>query len=266
MEVKIVISFPLFSQISKSNIKFLAAFTVVLCVFLIVMCSVFTPSMIESLESSTDGTVINNLLGKTNTLIGFMSNSFYTLMAIIFPMVYSIMVGNRLIAEKVDHGSMACLLSTPTTRRQISLTSSLYFILSLIIMWLVATVIGIVAANIFQPDALDVETFISMNIGCFLYHFVISSICFAASCIFNSSKSSLTVGAGIPLTFFVINLFIKLSENLDWLKYFTLNTLFDTNKILEGSGYGSDFIIMLIIGIILYCIGIIIFDKKDLPL
>lgn len=259
-------SFPLFTQISKSNMKFLAAFTVILCVFLVVMCNVFTPSMIEGLENSTSGTVINNLLGQNNTLIRFMSNSFYTLMGIIFPIVYSIMTGNRLIAEKVDHGSMACLLSTPTTRRQISLTSALYFIFSLILMWLLTTVVGIIAANIFQPDALDIETFISMNIGCFLYHFVISSICFAASCIFNSSKSSLTFGAGIPLAFFVINLFIKLSENLDWLKYFTLTTLFNTDKILDGSGYGSEFITMLIIGIILYCIGIIVFDKKDLPL
>lgn len=266
MEVKTVFSFPLFTQISKSNMKFFAAFTVILSVFLVVMCNVFTPTMIEGLEGSTNGTVISNLLGQNNTLIGFMANSFYALMAIIFPMVYSIMTGNRLIAEKVDHGSMACLLSTPTTRRQISLTSSLYFILSLVIMWLLATIVGIVAANFFQPDALDIETFISMNIGCFLYHFVISSICFASSCIFNSSKNSLTFGAGIPLAFFVINLFIKLSENLDWLKYFTLNTLFNTNKILEGSGYEGEFIIMLVLGLVLYLIGIIVFDKKDLPL
>ena len=210
--------------------------------------------------------MIGNLFGGNHTLIGFMANSFYALMAIIFPMVYSIMVGNRLVAEKIDRGSMACLLSTPTTRLQIILTSALYFILSLTLMWSVATIVGIIAANIFQPDALDIKTFISMNIGCFLYHFVISSICFCSSCLFNTSKKSLTFGAGIPLAFFVINLFIKLSENLDWLKYFTLNTLFNTQKIIEGSGFENDFIVLLVTGIVLYLIGIIVFNKKDLPL
>lgn len=117
-----------------------------------------------------------------------MANSFYALMAIIFPMVYSIMVGNRMIAEKIDKGSMAGFLSTPTTRLQLTLTSAVYFILSLVVMWGVASVVGIAAANISQPDALDTDTFLLMNLGAFLYHLAISSICFCSSCIFNSSK------------------------------------------------------------------------------
>lgn len=259
-------SLPLFSHTSKSNLKFFLAFTIIVCAFLSILCGVFTPTTLEGIGELTEGTVINNFIGGNNTLIGFMSNSFYAIMAIIFPIVFSIMVGNRLIAEKVDHGSMACLLSTPTTRNQISITSAIYFILSLALMWTIATGVGIAAAQIFQPDALDIETFVMLNIGCFLYHFVISGICFASSCTFNSSAGSLTIGAGLPLAFFVISLLIKMSENLDWLKYFTLNTLFDTQKIVEGSGYATEFIIMLVAGCALYIAGIIIFNKKDLPL
>lgn len=265
MGVQIMISFPLLWQTTKSNFKYLLIFTTILCVFLVVMCNVFTPQTLNGIQHSVEGSVISQILGD-GTLISFMSNYFYAIMAIIFPMVYSIMVGNRLIAEKIDRGTMSCLLSTPTTRLQITLSSALYFILSLIFMWIVATGVGILAAQAFQPDALDIDTFISLNIGCFLYHFVISGICFCASCIFNLSKTSLAFGAGIPLAFFVINLFIKLSEDLDWLKYFTLNTLFDTQKIIEGSGFESNFIIMSIAGMLLYLIGIIVFNQKDLPL
>ncbi|MCI9176656.1 MAG: hypothetical protein HFH49_17370 [Lachnospiraceae bacterium] len=57
-----------------------------------------------------------------------MSNSFYALMAIMFPMVYSIMAGSRLIAEKIDKGNMAGFLSTPTTRLKITISSAVYFI------------------------------------------------------------------------------------------------------------------------------------------
>lgn len=60
------------------------------------------------------------------------------------------------------------------------------------------------AANVFQPDALDVDTFLILNFGIFLYPFVISGICFCSSCIFNSSKNSLIFGAGISLCFFVM--------------------------------------------------------------
>lgn len=130
MEMMKLFSFPYFKYIIKSNIMFLAVFTFVLCVFLIVMSNVFTPETVGNLQSSTQGTIASHILTGNGTLIGFMSNSFYALMAILFPMVYSIMVGNRIIAEKIDKGSMVGFLSTPTTRCQISITSMIYFVAS----------------------------------------------------------------------------------------------------------------------------------------
>jgi len=257
---------PYFKQTIKSNFKFLMLFTAVLCVFLIVMSYVFTPETMEGLQSSTKGTIAGNILSGNGTLVGFMSNSFYALMAIIFPMVYSIMVANRMIALKIDKGIMTAFLSTPTKRSEITVTDAVYLIFSLIIMWSTASIIGILAAEKFQPGALDIETFLLLNLGAFLYHLAISSICFCSSCIFNTSKNSLSIGAGVPLTFFVISLFIKLSPDLDFLKYFTLNTLFNPQNILQESGYITEFIIMTVISIVLYIIGIIWFKKKDLPL
>lgn len=261
-----MINLSLFRQCIKANIKFFFVFTLILCTFLVVMCNVFTPQTVHDLEEVTKGSVLGNIFGNNGTLISFMSNSFYALMAIVFPMVYSIMVGNRLIAEKVDRGSMACYLSTPLTRNKITITSAFYLIVSLAVMWGIATGVGYAAAQYFQEGALDVTTFLMMNVGCFLYHFVISSICFCSSCICNTSKGSLTLGAGIPLAFFVISLFMKLGNGLDFLKYVTLNTLFDTQKIIEGNGYLFDFYWMIGIGLVLYMIGILVFHKKDLPL
>lgn len=255
-----------YKYLVKSNIKFLFAFTFVLCVFLVVMSNVFTPDTVNGMEQAVKGTFVQNIISSNGTLIGFMSNSFYALMAIIFPMVYSIMVGNRMIAEKVDKGSMAGFLSTTTSRLQIVITSMAYFVISLFFMWGVASIVGIIAADYFQPDALDIEKFLMLNLGALLYHIVISSVCFCSSCIFNTSKKSLTFGAGIPLISFVVSLFIKLSSDLEFLKYFTFNTLFNTGDILKGNGYIEEFIVMAVISLMLYIIGIIVFDKKDLPL
>lgn len=254
------------NHLIKSNLKFLLAFTFVLCAFLIVICNVFTPETISGISDTTKGTIASNILTGNGSLVSFLSNSFYALMAIFFPMVYSIFVANRMIAEKVDTGSMASYLSTPVSRNTITVTSAAYLILSLIVMWGIASIVGIIAANAFQPDALDVDTFLMLNVGVFLYHFAISSICFCSSCIFNTSKNSLLIGGGLPLMFFVISLLMKLSDSLEFLEYFTLNSLFDPSNILNNSGYGQEFMIMATIGIILYVIGIIWFEKKDLPL
>lgn len=259
-------SFPYFKHIIKSNFKYFGIFTLVLCVFIVAMTNVFTPETMTDLQSAMSGTALKNILTGNGTLIGFMSNSFYALMAIIFPMVYSIIVGNRLIAEKIDKGSMAGFLATPTTRLQITVSSAVYFVVSLAVMWGIVSVVGIVTSHIVQPDALDIKIFLMLNAGAFLYHLVISGICFCASCIFNSSKYSLIFGAGIPLYFFVISMFIKLSDELDFLRYVTLNTLFNTKNILSDSGYREEFLVMGVIAAILYVTGIAWFQYKDLPL
>ena len=260
-----MISLPLFKQNWKSNIRFLMLFTLALCIFITVMSNVFTPTTIDSLQGA-GGMVIGNILNGVNSLVDFFGNSFFAIMAILFPMLYSIIVGNKLVAEKVDQGSMAGLLATPTKRIKIILTNAVFFILSLILMWLIVFGVGVAAAHIFQPGELHIDAFARLCIGCFLYHFAISSICFCASSIFNTTKTALSIGGGISLFFFLDGLIVKLSSDLDALKYFTLNTLFDTKTLIAGEGYALDFVILICLGIFLYLTSFVVFTKKDLPL
>ncbi len=162
-----MINIPYLRQTIRSNFKFLCVFTLVLCIFLVVMINVFTPEVVTDLQSAAQGTIAAHILTGNGTLTGFMSNSFYALMAIVFPMVYSIIVGNRMIAEKIDKGTMAGFLSTPVSRLAIVCTSAAYFILSLAVMWAVSTFAGIAAADAFQPDSLDKDVFIKLNLALF---------------------------------------------------------------------------------------------------
>lgn len=86
-------SIPYFIQTVYINVKFLFVFTLVLSFFLVVMSYVFTPQAMDSLHSATQGTVVSNVFSGNGTLIGFMSNSFYALMAIVLPIVISITQG-----------------------------------------------------------------------------------------------------------------------------------------------------------------------------
>ena len=145
-------------------------------------------------------------------------------------------------------------------------TSAFFFVGSLAVMWFVVSLVGLTVSGIAQPGELDKDLFLKINLGAFLYHFAISSICFAASCLFNLSGRSLRVGGGISLMCFIVSLLVKLSPDLDWMKYLTLNTLFDTEAILQGEGYLPGLIALAVTGVVLYAVGITVFQKKDLPL
>ena len=112
----------------------------------------------------------------------------------------------------------------------------------------------------------DVPAYLTINLGWFLFLFAIGSISFAASCIFNLSKKSLALGAGLPVAFFVFKILAQTGDGLQMFKYISLNTLFDPNAILAGSGYAVQFVVLAVIGIVLYIVGLECFKRKDLPL
>ena len=61
-----------------------------------------------------------------DTLIEFLSAYLYGFLFMILPMVFSIMLANKLIMGYIDNGSMAYLLATPNTRFKIVFTQALF--------------------------------------------------------------------------------------------------------------------------------------------
>jgi ABC-2 type transport system permease protein len=112
----------------------------------------------------------------------------------------------------------------------------------------------------------DLKIYLLFNLGCFLLIFAISSISFFASCFFNLSKNAMAIVAGVPLAFFVLSIVAKMSDSLANAKYFTLNTLFDTSAIQNGTGYIPQLIALGLIGLVFYTAGLLVFKNKDLPL
>lgn len=112
----------------------------------------------------------------------------------------------------------------------------------------------------------NVKQYVLINLGLFLLLFALSSISFAASSIFNLTKYSMMFGAGIPITFFLLKMISETSTDLESLKYFSLNSLFDAEAIISNGDYVLNFVILAGIGIVLYVTGSEWFKRKDLPL
>lgn len=255
-----------FKQTLKSNIKLWLIFTIVMSVLSAVMVAVFDPKTISGVSDMVKGTPLAEMLGNTSFL-GMLAQTFFSIHGVLLPLIYIIMTANSLIAAQVDRGSMAYLLSTPTKRSAVVGTQAGYLVLSLVAMFLIVTIVGFGSIRIFQGDIdYSAKDFLMLNVGLFLLMFATSSISFLFSCVFNLSKNSLALGAGIPIAFFLFKLVSQADTSLEGLKYATLNALFDTNAILNGDGYAIEFAVLAAVGIVLYAIGIRVFQAKDLPL
>lgn len=255
----------LFRQLVQSHFKTFTIITGALLVLITIVLSVFTPETMKAIaESSKDAPA--NPLGDITTLIAFVANQYFGNFALIFIMIYSIIIGNKLIAEQVDKGSMAYYLSTPITRTEYTFTSVIFFVSSLMVMFGLIYGVGCGVAEIVQPGELPMYKFFALTVGAFCLHLSFSGITFLASCLFNRSARSLAVGAGLTVFFFATNILSGMSDSLKFLENFTIITLFDSDSVIYGGNYAIKFAVLALLSIVLYYVGIRFFKKKDLLL
>jgi len=201
------------------------------------------------------------------TFLGMLCSTFYTMHGVLLPLVYIIFTANSLIAAQVDRGSMAYVLSAPVRRSTLVLTQALYLIAALAAMCAVITLVGLASIRLFQSDIeVYLADFLLLNLGLFLLLFATSGVSFLFSCVFNLSRHSLALGAGIPIAFFLFDLLSTVSGDLEFFRYFTINTLFDRDAILAGEPVLLPFAALAVIGVALYGAGARVFTRKDLPL
>lgn len=255
----------------KSNYKLFIMFAAVLAMYISVIIPMFDPEIGEALaefeKAMPEMMAAFGMSNSGTTLIEFINTYLFGFLFILFPMIFEIIIANKLIAKYVDSGSMAYLLATPNKRSRIAITQATFMILSIGFLILFITLVGIISSEIYFPGKLDINKYIIMNLGLYCLHLAISGLGFFASCISNDTKLSYSISAGVPIGFFIIKLLANMGGRLENFKYFTIFSLFNTDKLIKGEIAGIVMIIiLLIIGVLFYITGIVSFKKRDLPL
>jgi len=179
-------------------------------------------------------------------------------------LIYAITVGNKLVVKQIDQGTMSFILNTPTTRKQIIFSKTLFYISSILLMIIVVGLF-VTVSSVLVDIELNLARLWLVLLGFFLYALAVSGICFAASCWFNKAGYSIMLGAGLPIIFFLFSS-LSIMEDLNWMRFLSINTLFDAIGVVNGATFIPQFIALFAIGVACYIVGIIKFLKKDLPL
>lgn len=205
--------------------------------------------------------------------------------ALLIPMVYTILLAKSLVSEKVETGSLAFTLSTPTTRNSFIFTQGCYLVFSEVIMaatLLVASIvtreIGIWAGSTDLSTSLPIVDLCLYALGNFMVALAVSGINFLASCHFNKTSESIGVGGGLTIFFFICSILglfatkaipgtIRITM-MSIFNYMTIDSLFDALAVMsqDYGTYWFKLMFLLIIAIVTYVLGGLDFKKKDLPL
>lgn len=265
-----MISKPILKQLFRYNIVAICIFIGILAMYNLILVGMYSPEFVKQMAGMSDSMgSLGSLKGMDNVSQGFgiyYASTYFNMTMPMFLVIYNIILGNKVIASRVDKGSMASLLASPNTRNKISITSMLFLVLSNIFILLTNSVIGYIAVMVNKHADLKFSEYCQINLGAIIIMLCISSITFVFSCIFSDSKKSLTIGGGIPILFLIFTMISDMGEGFKVFKKLTIFSLYKPDKIFndEFARYYMYLGILAVIAIVLYTIGIKVFNKKDL--
>ena len=263
-------SLPLFMRGIKSSWKMLLVFCAVLTMYFVIIITMFDPeigsALLEFEKAMPELMAMVGMSTADATLVSFMASYLYGFIMLVFPMIFSIVVANRLLAHHVDHGSMAYLLAAPVKRTKIVFTQMKVLATGIFLLVAYAAAMGIAACQLYFPGQLAIPDFLMMNLGVLALQLFIGGICFLSSSIFNDTKYSIAFGAGIPALGFIVQMMASSGEALKTARYATFFTLFNPKGLAEGNTDAYWGIAALAGGaLLLFALAIVIFRKKDIP-
>lgn len=235
--------------------------------------------MMETVLSSMD-IPIERLAEMDST--SMLSRMYFTVIGLLPTFLFIVIVGNSLIANQVDNGSMAYVLSTPTKRSAVANTQAVFLIVSPVFLCAVACIVRIVALKKFTGDV-DVKMNIALYAGMYLLIEAVGGICYMGSCLFSQSRRANAFGGGIAVWFFLASLLgmfgtdnmvdmgvgvegLSIFNKLTLVGFYDVDALFTIGSDNVDYGFVWKFCVLAGIAVATYIIGKLRFQKKDLPL
>jgi len=241
-----------------------------LLIYVFSSIGLWDPEGIEALQDMMEllPASITNMLGFDNlggSLTSYLLNYMYGFLMLIFPIIYTVIVGNRLISKHITSGSMIFLLTMPYSRRKIIINQAVFFAFGLLFIILVNVIVMIVFSSIMFPGMLNIGQLLIVNLIVYAAHLILAGIAYIFSCTLGDSQKVLTFSSivlfGNALTYMISNL----GEKTELFKYFSIFGFVNVDYILEGSGNGFlTGLFLTIFGLLTFAIGVELFNRKSI--
>ncbi|UNL86797.1 ABC transporter permease subunit [Priestia koreensis] len=258
----------------KSQSKNLSTYALGSLMYLWILIWVF-PSIVstkginELINSLPDNFLqATGLEGGITELNSYLAGEYYGLIFLLLLTIFSIVVSTQLVAQLVDRGAMAYLLTTPSSRVRVVTTQAVTLIIGLVTVVLFNYVGGIVGASLFlEKHQINTSVFLKINIMGGMLFLLVCAYSFFFSCVLNDEKYAMGASAGLTLFFYGLDMFGKLSEDLEWLRNISIFGLFRPQEIVAGKyEIGTSSILLLLASLVTFILSIVLFKKRDLPL
>jgi len=256
----------------KSNLTMLLAFLGITLMYSTIATAMFDPTTSELMQQFIDvlPETMVNMMGFSDfgtEITGYLATYLYGFIFFIFPMIFIVMLGNKLMAKQIDDSSMAYLLTTPNSRIKIATTQALSLIINIFILISVNVLVIIVTSEIGFSGQLQIGKFLGLNFILLGALTLVSALIFLISTIVGDYSKAVGISSALVGYLFIMNMIKNLSDDLKFIQYTTFLSIVNIDKVMDSNTFiwlsGS---LSLIAGILVFILSILIFNKKSLTI
>lgn len=266
-----MISIPLF----KRNIRVCAmpffAVLGMLIMYTTVIVYMYNPELSEMLsgyqQALPELMAAVGMTGAASDLLEWMQIYLYGFFMLLFPLIFILVMVQKLLFGQIESGTLANLLATPNSRKKIICTQALSMVFGMALLIALVAAAGVVSCEVLFPGELDVGRYLALNFSAFLLQASVTGITFFAACLANSSRFFYLAGAGVPALFFLIQMASNLGDKLEGLRYVTIYSLLPVQEVLkEKNLFPVQDLALFGIAAALFGLGAWRFCRRDLHL
>ena len=172
------------------------------------------------------------------------------------------LLGSGILCKEEGKHTAEFLMTMPVRRQKVAL-QKLAAVCTLVMLFNLVCTSVVVAAFAVIGESLDGELFWKYHFAQLVMQLEIGCICFGISAFLR--KVSVGAGIGVALLLYFQQMFVNISEDMEWLKYITPYYYSDASYILAG--YDMELGIMIwgvLLGIVATAVGTWWFGRKDL--
>lgn len=262
-----MLSIPLLKRDLKSCYKVFFLILAILLMYTLVIIYMYNPklsSMLNDYQKALPEMMSAvGMTGIASNLTEWIQIYLYGFIMLLFPLIFIIVLVNKLLMHDIDTGSFASLLSSPNQRGKILLTQIVAIFLWLTILMVSITGIAILFSESEFPNQLEIDTYVLLNACTLLLWFFLASIAIFVVCFASEAKYYYMFGAGIPILCFVIQMLANMGDKFEWLKYFSFYSFLPTSEIIHGKSILFSSGSLTILTLLLLVSGYQYFKRRD---
>jgi ABC-2 type transport system permease protein len=262
----------IFKREFKRNLKSLIIWSTVLSGLILLTLSIFPQfaqqqeEMAKLLESLPESMIKAFGMDQLNIgdLLGYYGVRVY-MMTTLLGSIYSAILASNILAKEENEKTIEFLLSKPITRSQIVTEKLLAVLVNILILNGGSTIASLIGFQFTKDQDVPTDTFSLLIVATLLLHLTFGAIAFMLSSILKKTRSILSISLGIVLVAYFMNVMSGISEDLEFLKYFSPFKYVDAASIINNNEIEPLYIfIMAAVILISIVTAYMVYRKKDI--